>query len=55
MLRIARSQMALEWVRGCSHSVSGWRKSKSLAEARNLFAGPQLVIHSRLRVLVPGL
>jgi hypothetical protein len=39
---------------GCSHSVSGC-KSKSLAEARNLFACPQLVIHGRLRAFAPGL
>ena len=55
MLRIAGPQMALEWVRGRSHCHSGWRKSKSLAKARNLFAGPQGVLHGRLRAFAPGL
>ena len=36
----------LERVGGSSHSALAWRKSKSLAEARNLFAGPQRVISS---------
>ena len=44
----------LEGVRGRSHSPSSWRKGKSLAEARNLFAGSQVVTHGMLRVLIPG-
>jgi hypothetical protein len=55
MLRIAGSQMALERVGGRSHSPSSWRKGKSLAEARNLFAGSQVVTHGRLRAFAPGL
>jgi hypothetical protein len=50
MLRIA----GLERVHGRSLSPSSWRKGKSLAEARNLFTGPQLVIHGRLRAFAPG-
>ena len=45
----------LERVRGRSHSPSSWRKSKSLAEARNLFAGSQVVTHGRLRAFASGL
>jgi hypothetical protein len=44
----------LERVRGRSHSPSSWRKSKSLAEARNLFAGSLGVTHDMLRVFIPG-
>jgi hypothetical protein len=44
----------LKWVRGRSHSPSSCRKNKSLAEARNLFAGSQVVTHGMLRVLIPG-
>jgi hypothetical protein len=49
-LRGLRPNVFSGWL-GRSHCVSGWRKSKSLAEARNLFAGPQRVIHGMLLIL----
>lgn len=50
-LRGLRPNGTAGWL-GHSHGASGWCKSKSLAIARSLFAGPQRVTHGMLRALI---